>query len=294
MEQQVEDNTQQEIGKKFIDLEKVVASKSEKLAKALPKFVINYLKRVIHQEEINKALYENRDKYGLDFIEAILDHFQAELQVEGKENIPKEGRLIIASNHPLGGLDGMALMKVVGEVRDDIVFPVNDLLMNLPNLRDLFIPINKHGSNAANIRVFEETFSSDKTVLYFPAGLCSRKQRGQIIDLEWKKSFITKARRHKRDVLPTYIYGRNSNFFYNLARLRSKLGIKANIEMLYLVDEMFKQKDKVIRIIFGKPIPYTTFDKRHTDREWARMMKKHVYAMGEAGESPLEPLLKRQ
>lgn len=286
-----EDNSQHEIGKSFIDLEEVIANKSEKLAKSLPGFVINYLKRVIHQTELNKFLYKNREKQGLDFIGAVLEHFEVELSIEGKEHIPSQDRVVIAANHPLGGLDGMALMKVVGEKREDIVFPVNDLLMTLPNLRELFIPINKHGSNAANVRVFEETFSSDKTVLYFPAGLCSRKQQRQIIDLEWKKSFITKARRHKRDVLPTYIYGRNSSFFYNLARLRSKLGIKTNIEMLYLVDEMFKQKDKVIRIIFGKPISYTTFDKRYKDREWAQMMKKHVYSLGEGGCSPLDPLI---
>jgi putative hemolysin len=152
--------------------------------------------------------------------------------------------------------------------------------MNLENLKELFIPINKHGSNAGNVRQIDETYASNKAVLYFPAGLCSRKKHGQICDLEWKKSFITKTKAHKRDIIPTHIDGRNSAWFYNLARYRSKLGIKANIEMLYLVDEMFKQKNKNINIVFGKPIPYTVFDKRFTDLAWAQKLKAHVYQLG--------------
>jgi len=173
----------------------------------------------------------------------------------------------------------MALMWVIGKIRKDIVFPVNDLLMNIPNLKDLFIPINKHGSNASNIRIIEDTFASDKAMLYFPAGLCSRKQKDGICDLEWKKSFITKARTHKRDIIPCFINGRNSDWFYNLARIRAFLRIKSNIEMLYLVDEMYKQRDKEIVITFGKPISYTIFDKQKTDLSWAQILKSHVYSL---------------
>ena len=116
-------------------------------------------------------------------------------------------------------------------------------------------------------------------MLFFPAGLCSRKQKDGICDLEWKKSFITKARAHKRDIIPCYINGRNSDWFYNLARIRTFFGIKANIEMLYLVDEMFKQRDKEIVITFGKPISYTIFDKKKTDLSWAQILKTHVYSL---------------
>ena len=171
----------------------------------------------------------------------------------------------------------MALMWVLGKVRKDIVFPVNDLLMNIPNLKGLFVPVNKHGSNSGNARLIDNAFASDKAVLFFPAGLCSRKQQSGIVDLEWKKSFISKAREHHRDIIPCHINGRNSNWFYNLARLRAFLGIKANIEMLYLVDEMFKQKDKEIIITFGKLISFTIFDKKNTDAAWAQKLKAHVY-----------------
>ncbi|MCK9616717.1 MAG: 1-acyl-sn-glycerol-3-phosphate acyltransferase [Lentimicrobiaceae bacterium] len=265
--------------KEFINLESVIKSKSERLAKMLPRFILSYLKRIIHETELNGYLEEHQSKFGLEFIEAILNEFGVIIQYEGLENISTEGRYILAANHPLGGLDGMALMYVTGKVRKDIVFPVNDLLLNLPNLKDVFIPINKHGRNAANLAVFDETFASNKTLLYFPAGLCSRKIKGKVVDLEWKKTFISKARKYQRDIIPVHISGSNSGFFYNLANLRKFLGIKVNIEMLYLVDEMIKQKNKVIRIRFGTSIPYTIFDKKYNDSEWANLVKKHVYAI---------------
>jgi len=264
---------------RLIDIEKVFAEKNPRVLKFIPGFIIRYLKRVIHQEELNDALERYKDVMGLDFIDVILKDFDARIVVEGIGNVPKQGRYIVAANHPLGGIDGMALMKVVGSVRKDILFPVNDLLMYLPNLKPLFIPLNKHGRNADNIRIFDETFASDVTILYFPAGMCSRKVNGKIVDLDWKKTFISKARKFKRDIIPVYIKGRNSNFFYNLANWRVRLGVKSNIEMLYLADEMFKQKDKEILIRFGKPVPYQFFDETKKDVEWAAFMKEHVYSL---------------
>jgi len=264
---------------KLIDVEKVFYTKSPRVARKIPQFIYNYLKRVVHQEDLNEAIRRFNDQQGLDFVRSILAHMGVKITYQGIENIAVDGRYIIASNHPLGGLDGMALMKVVGEVREDIVFPVNDLLMNVPNLLPLFIPINKHGSNTQNMLIMNETFASDKTILYFPAGLCSRKQQGKILDLEWKKTFITKARTYKRDIIPVHIKGRNSDWFYNLANWRKRLGIKANIEMLYLVDEMYKQNNKNISITFGKPISWTTFDNRFPDIIWAKKVKQHVYTL---------------
>ena len=262
-----------------LDLDRVIASKNPGLFRILPRFVLNYLKKVIHQDELNEIARNNQNLDGLDFLDACLKGFGVKIKFSGLENIPVDGRWIVASNHPLGGLDGMALMWVVGKVRKDIVFPVNDLLMNIPNLRSLFVPVNKHGSNAGYAKAIEDTFASDRAMLFFPAGLCSRKQKDNICDLEWKKSFITKARAHKRDIIPCFINGRNSDWFYNLARFRNFLGIKANIEMVYLVDEMFKQRDKEIVITFGKPISYTIFDKKKTDLSWAQILKNHVYSL---------------
>lgn len=277
------------ITERTIDIEKVFRSKSPGISRFIPGFVYGYLRKIIHEKDNNVLLYKYREMMGLDFVKATLENLGVIVKSSGTDNIPKEGRYIIASNHPLGGLDGMALMHVVGQVRKDIIFPVNDILLFLPNLRELFIPINKHGSNTENLQIINETFESGKMILYFPAGLASRKQKGRIEDLEWKKTFISKAKQYKRDIIPVYIDGKNSNFFYNLANLRKNLRIGANIEMLYLPDEMYKQKNKTINITFGKSIPYQTFDKKYNYKIWAQKVKKYVYAMGKGYTEPFDP-----
>jgi len=271
-----------EIPRRLIDIEKLFRDKNPRLLKFIPGFVIRYLKRITHQEMVNGYIWKHRDLSGLPFVAAILEEFG--ISVEGRLPGTPESwqgrRLIIAANHPLGGMDGMALMHVAGKVRPDILFPVNDLLLNVPGLKPLFIPINKHGRNTENVKIINDTFESDHAILYFPAGLVSRKFPGGIItDLEWKKTFITKARQYRRDILPAYIDGRNSDWFYNLARWRKKLGIKANIEMLYLVDEMDRQRGKTIHIRFGELIPYTTFTREKSDQEWAEWVRGKAYGI---------------
>ncbi len=262
-----------------VDLEKVLSEKSPLLKKFLPGFVISYLKRVVHEDTINMYLQSYGHLTGVEFIDSILNEMNVKLEISGINNVPKEGRCIIASNHPLGGTDGLALMLAVGKVRNDLVFPVNDILMNIENLKPLFIPINKHGSNTQNIKIINDTFASDKIVCYFPFGLVSRKRRGKIMDLEWKSTFISKAKRYKRDIIPTHIGGRNTNFFYNLSNIRKAIGIKANIEMLFLVDELVKQRNSTLKITFGPAISYTTFDSRHTKAEWAELMRQYSYSL---------------
>jgi putative hemolysin len=274
------ENSNHSSSDKFIDLERIIGGKNPAILKFIPRFIMNYLKKVIHVDELNAAIFRNRDKIGPAFATAILEDFGAIIKVKGLENIAADGRYILASNHPLGGLDGLALISRIGERREDILFPVNDLLMNLQQLKPIFVPINKHGKNTENIQILEQAFKSSAMMLFFPAGLVSRKQKGGIIkDLEWKKTFITKAKQYQRDIIPVYIDGVNSNFFYNLANFRKKIGLKANIEMLYLVDEMYKQKSKTINIILGKPISYLIFDKKFTDQQWAEKVKDFVYSL---------------
>ena len=278
-----------QITKRTIDVERVFTKKNPRMARMIPGVVFAYLRKVIHEKEVNDFLFRNREFIGLDFVDRLLFEFGARVEVNGLENLSGDGRYLIASNHPLGGLDGVALMQAVGKVTPEIVFPVNDILLFLPNLKPLFIPINKHGSNAENLKIIHQTFESEKQMLYFPAGLVSRKSKGVIRDLEWKKTFVARAKKHKRDIVPTYIDGRNTNFFYGLANWRKRLGIKANIEMLYLSDEMFKQKNKTIRISFGKPIPWTVFDKTKNDRAWAAQIKNYVYGKEKGLEEAFDP-----
>lgn len=263
---------------KFIDVEKLIASKNPKLLKRLPKFVINYLKKILHQEEINQILAENKELKGIEFCLDILDRFNIKVVSHGLENIPQKGGFIFSSNHPLGGMDAMALVKEISPIRKDIKFIVNDLLMNLENLKDLFVGVDKHGANAKeSLQKVNDLFASDKAVFLFPAGLVSRRKKGVVRDLEWKKTFITRSRKENKEIIPVFVDAKLSNFFYRLSNFREKLGIKANIEMLYLADELFKQKNQTIHVYFGKPISPKFFDSSKTDSQLAEELKNITY-----------------
>jgi len=263
-----------------IDVRNVLLSKNPSLARIVPGFLISYLKRIVHQDELNDFLERYGNLKGVDFIKAGLDYMKITYTVSGRENIPTRGRFIFVSNHPLGGLDGLVFIFELSRYFDDIKFPVNDILLNIRNLEDIFLPINKHGAQSREaVKALDMAYASDSQILYFPAGLCSRKRKGIIKDLEWYKSFISKAVEYKRDVVPAYFSGRNSNFFYNLANLRTFLGVKSNIEMLYLADEMFRQKDKKIHLVFGPKIPWETFDKSRTHSAWAEWVKSRSYEL---------------
>ncbi|MCB9224020.1 MAG: 1-acyl-sn-glycerol-3-phosphate acyltransferase [Crocinitomicaceae bacterium] len=263
---------------KFIDVEKLIASKNPKLLKRTPKFLINYLKKKLHQDEMNAFIEDHKGVDGYNFSKDVIKYFNIKVDVQGMENVPKEGGVIITLNHPLGGMDAMAIIDEFYPYRDDFKFIVNDLLMNLENLKDLFVGVNKHGTNSKEgLEMVDQLYASDQAVFVFPAGLVSRRKKRKVEDLEWKKTFITRARKYEKTVIPCYIDGELTKFFYRLANFRTAIGIKANIEMLYLADELFKQRDKTIRIRFGEPIPFETFDRSKKDQEWAQWVKKKVY-----------------
>ena len=201
------------IKEKTFDVKEVFRKKSPVISKFVPGFVYKYLRKIIHEDEGNDILYRNKDKFGVDFVNASLDDLQAKLNIRGLENIPKTGKCILISNHPLGGFDGLALMKTVGMVRKDFYFLANDILMFLPNLKPLFVPINKHGSSKDYINTLNKAFEEDNLILIFPAGLVSRKINGKIQDLEWKNTFLSRAKRNQRDIIPVYIDGKNTNWF---------------------------------------------------------------------------------
>jgi len=263
---------------KLIDVESVLYSKNPSLKKVVPAFVVNYLKKIVHQDVLNEFLKQYGHLKNAELISSGLKYFNIKYTVSGTENIPAGGRYIFVSNHPLGGLDGLVFIYELSKYFKEIKFPVNDILTNIENLNGIFLPVNKHGSQDKEAaKMIEEAYASDSQILYFPAGLCSRKKRGIIKDLIWHKSFITKSIAHKRDIVPAFFSGRNSDFFYNLSNLRNFLGIKANIEMLFLADEMFKQINKEIRLVFGQKIPWETFDKTKTPLEWAEWVRVKTY-----------------
>jgi len=265
-----------------VDVRQIFFNKNPKLARLMPGFLMRYLKRIVHQDEINEILRVYHDLRGSVFNDAVLKYMGIEYRVHGVEKIPSGGRNIFVSNHPLGGLDGVVFISELSKHFPSIKFPVNDILMYVENYSDIFLPVNKVGSfGRESARLLEEAYASDCQLLNFPAGICSRKINGVITDFEWQKSFIIKAVQYKRDVVPCFFSGRNSSFFYNLSNIRSRLGVKLNIEMLYLADEMFRQKGKDIDIYFDEVIPWQTFDKSKTPQQWAEFIKEKSYALKE-------------
>ncbi|MBQ0016747.1 MAG: glycerol acyltransferase, partial [Bacteroidales bacterium] len=269
------------ITERHIDIQSILATKGVKL----PSFAVKWINRLMHVDELNYGIYARRDQFGVDFVHGFLEgnekhDLNIKLEIIGSENIPLDGYPIVAGNHPLGGPDGLALMAAVGHYRTDIKFPVTDFLMYLPALRPLFVPIDKVHRHGTNADTLEAAFGGKNILLYFPAGICSRKHNGIIRDLEWKSTFVKKAIKYQRDIIPVYTDAQNRNRFYRIANLRKRIGIKFGFEMALLPAEMFAQRGKTIRIVFGKAIPYTTFDKSHTTYEWAQLVKQHVYQLG--------------
>jgi len=266
--------------KQVIDVDKIFLDKNPGLYKMLPGFLLSYIKRVIHQDEMNHILYKGEQTKGVDFANLVLNEMGVKITCSGLENIPTNGPIIIAANHPLGGLDAMALISYVGQIRNDIRYLVNDILTRLPNFGEIFVPVNKLGINAkSNLESIEQIYASDAAIMIFPAGLCSRKINGEITDLEWQKSFVSKAQKYQHPIIPIFVKAKNSNWFYNLSRFRIFLGIKANIEMFYLPDEMFKQKNKVIELVIGKPIKPEILSEKKSAKEWAKIIKSYVYQL---------------
>ena len=269
---------------KTIDIDKVLESKLGAKMRWIPGFAVRWLKRIVHEDEVNRFLWGSRDKTGTEWLEECVRYLGMTLRVEGMENLPSkdDGRLYtFVSNHPLGGEDGVALGAIIGRHYDGrFRYLVNDLLLFLPGLRPVCIGINKTGRQSRNFPAMVEAgFQSDNHMLMFPAGLNSRMINGEIHDLPWKKTFISKSVEYHRDVVPIFFSGRNSNRFYRIARWQSRLHLKVNVAMLFLVDEMYRNVNHTFTVKIGKPIPWQTFDHSRTPKEWAQYVEDMVYKL---------------
>lgn len=268
---------------KTIDIEKILRDKMGKKARYVPRFVISWLKKIIHEDEVNRFLWENRKLEGTEWLTACVQYLNMTLDIVGAENLPDkhDGKLYtFVSNHPLGGQDGVSLGSIIGQHYDGkFRYLVNDLLLNLPGLKPVSIGINKTGRQSRDFpRMVEAGFNSDNHLLMFPAGLNSRKINGEIHDLPWKKTFITKSVETHRDVVPIHFSGRNSKRFYRIAKFSDRW-LPFNLAMLFLVDEMYRNVGKTFRITIGEPIPWQTFNKTKSPMEWAKFVEDRVYGL---------------
>lgn len=256
-----------------IDVDKVLRDRLTKHYKYIPRFVVRWLERTICQDKLNAILTKMAGKNSVDAATAALDEMNITVDATGLEHLP-EGRFMFVSNHPLGGLDGLALISLLGNRYDKkIKFLVNDLLMAVQPLRGVFLPVNKYGNQARAAAVqIEEALQSDNQFITFPAGLCSRMQPdGSIADLPWQKAAVAHAINHQRDIVPIFFDAHNSRFFYRFAKWRKKLGIKFNIELIFLPKEMIKKCGSTLRVMIGEPIPWNTLDATHPKQEAARL-----------------------
>ncbi|MBO6118765.1 MAG: 1-acyl-sn-glycerol-3-phosphate acyltransferase [Bacteroidales bacterium] len=261
----------------FISLEKIIASKNPRLLRIIPKFLLTWFKKFICLDRINEIIYKYRDYKGVDFADALLDELKIQRKIINKQNIPLEGRPLVVANHPLGSIDGVTLISIMGTKRKDVLFPVNDILCQLPGLKSVFIPINKYGRNTENHNALNEAFAGNAAMCFFPAGTESKIIKGKFQDFAWKKSFVKKAQQFNRDIVPVYIEGINSKAFYRLYKIRHFFGIKFDLEMIMLPREMFKQEGKTITLTFGKAIPHGILDSRYNALQWADKIRTHVY-----------------
>ncbi len=262
---------------RFVSVEDVVSSKFYGGKKA-PRLLVWLMKKILHEKELNELIAACPGE-GDVFCQQILDYLNIKIEVKGLDNVPADGTVYtFASNHPLGGVDGMTLCSIVGSHFGPVRMLVNDFLMFLTPLRPISIPINKVGSQVRNLHLLvNEVFESKNQIFIFPAGLCSRKIDGKVQDLAWSKTFVQKSIANNRFIVPVHFIGQNSKRFYWLANTSKRLGLKFNIAMVFLVDELFRAKGKTFKIIFGKPIPPEFFDKSKSALEWASWMRTTVY-----------------
>jgi 1-acyl-sn-glycerol-3-phosphate acyltransferase len=266
--------------KKFIDVRGLMKSKNPKLLKFLPNFIITYIEKILHEKEINHFIETHSNSKNQTFCKDACIHLNMKIKIKNIENIPKKGGCTIVMNHPLGGMDALAFVYALETYRTDIKFIVNDILLSIDALKELFVGVNKHGKNVYGThQKIDELFASENLVCVFPAGLVSRKIKGKIVDLKWKKTFVSLSVRNNNPIVPVFIDGKLSNFFYNLSNFRKFIGIKVNFEMLFLANELFKQRNTTTTFKVGEIISPNeiTNDKNHA--QWAEIIRNKVYEL---------------
>ncbi|MFN8257985.1 MAG: 1-acyl-sn-glycerol-3-phosphate acyltransferase [Bacteroidales bacterium] len=264
----------------LIDIEKIIRKQKSKLVKNLPGFIIRLIARIIHLDEVNETLKIIGSRKGIEFIKKHAEILNLTFLFKGLENVPDQGKFIFVCNHPLGSVDFYAALLSAHKKFKQVKVIANELLMSFENLRELFLPVNVFGKSPQKYHdLIHEAYMSEIQLMTFPAGEVSRKKRGIIKDGEWHRSFIRNSIQYQRDIIPVYIHGRNSGRFYFVGNLRKKLGIKLNLELFLLPDEMFRQKNKTIKIVIGKPISHKNFDGKKSHLEWAQEVKETVYLL---------------
>ncbi len=266
---------------KYIDIAKTIEESNLGLLNKFPGFVINWIIKIIRQEEINHILNKYSEFTGIDFLDKIINEFNLKLEVEGKENLPENGKCFFVANHPFGIIDGLILTRTVAGKYGNLKAIANDAFMFVPQLHPFIAAVNVFGrSSKEYIKALDHTYHSNIPITHFPSGLVSRLEKGKVQDSLWQKSFIKKAIESQRDIVPFYFFGRNSNLFYLIYLIRKTLRVNLNIELMLLPREMFRKRNKTIKVKIGKPISYKVFENSSSALEWAQKVRGQVYEIG--------------
>lgn len=264
----------------YIDLKSQIAKSNSALLKKLPRFVVRGLEILIKQDEINRILNKYSGIEGVEFLNKVVEELNIHIEYKGLENLPQSGKCFFVANHPFGFVDGLILTHTVGTKYGTLKAIGNELFMLIPQLRPLIAAVNVFGANPKEyLRGLDIVYNSGSPITHFPAGLVSRLQNGKIQDVDWQKSFISKAVSCQRDIVPFHFVGRNSTLFYSVFLIRKTFRIKANVELALFPHEIFNKRNKTIKVIIGKPIPYSTFDRSKSPFEWAQFVKESVYSL---------------
>lgn len=262
---------------RFIDTAGIIKSRNPALYRLLPAFVLRWIKQVLHEDELNEFLNQHAHDSPEEFVDASLNRLSVRSKIISAD-FECPARCIYVANHPLGGPDGLMLMQHLHRKGIGFKSLSNDLLNHLNPLRPWMIPVNSFGRQSRQFSAeVEAAVGSNHSLLIFPSGYVSRPYQDGIRDLPWKKTFIQLSIRLKMDVVPVSIGGIASNRFLRLARWRKRLGLKANIEMFLLADEMFRLKNKEISIFFHQPIPWQRFTDGQHPLAWARQIQQLIY-----------------
>ncbi len=262
-----------------LNVEQVVTQKFPAfIAKPAPvkRSTLFCLRHLAREREINHFLAEHSASTGFEFIDRVLDHFNFSyaLSHQHRMNIPATGRVLIVANHPLGALDGLALLKLVGEIRRDVRIVANDVLSSFDPLQPLLLPVDSLGkaTRKQDIARITQALQDDQAVIVFPAGEVSRAGLTGIRDGKWNSGFLHFARKANAPILPIFVGGKNSSLFYSISALNRSLST------LLLAREMFNKRSVTIEVRVGEPIAFSQINALPlSTREKARILKKHLY-----------------
>lgn len=276
--------------RKMVDIEKEIIKKFPKITSKSPmiqKPLFKIAQKIIHEDKINAFIDANEHHKGFDFIDAVLDYFKFDFLCSSKdrENIPSSGRVVIIANHPLGALDALSLLKLVGSVRKDVKIIANDFLAGIESLESLFIKVDnfKSGQSKENIRKIYDALDNEEAIIIFPAGEVSRITPTGIKDSKWHKGFLSFAKKSQSPILPILVDAKNSKTFYTLSILNK------TFSTILLSDEMYKKRDKNITIKVGKLIPFENIMIRTSEKyPLEEQYKKHIYGLKKAKKSYFE------